>query len=253
VKDPSSWFCLLLFIGAALLIVILNDRHKAYLVHKAERKGIEPKPAWRNYRTSRYVYISLFLTSILLLLIYQFRNVWISLSVVLGGIVLVATVSAWRKRLPLSAIRLAQAGDLDGATLEIRRLIERKGPSVERLNMLGLLLGLQQKWDESLDAFAEMARLGGDAPKFSASIGWVLWKMGRWQEALPLMEEGLQWSPNNLHITCNYCLLLADLGRFEEARVQVDHAERLLRSQFVFRARARRQRRELLEECRRKL
>ena len=86
-----------------------------------------------------------------------------------------------------------------------------------------------------------------------ANKGLALWKLGRLREALPCFEQAYRASPDQLATVTNYCLLLADLGRLDEAKDKFSWAEHLYASQRILSAANRRQRAKMLEECRKKI
>jgi hypothetical protein len=172
--------------------------------------------------------------------------------VVLAGLILVRWL---RNRDPVSirAFRRAEEGDLNGAIRELREAIEIHGPTAVRLNNLGCLLTKQESHAESLEVFFEAERLGGrHLPIFRANQALALRKLGRPEEALPIIEEVRERLPRESVIACHHCLILADLGRFDVARAQLRAAESMPRV-LVFPKSARESRAKLLKECRDRL
>jgi tetratricopeptide (TPR) repeat protein len=160
----------------------------------------------------------------------------------------------WRDRVFFRALRLAGAGDTEGAVALLREQLQRAGPSERAYHQLAGLLLVQQNWEEALHMVEEAERLGGPQPGFLASKGWALWKLGRGQEALPYLQEAARLLPADLITACNYGCLLGELGRAPEAAEMLRRAERLYATQRALGGAAVRQVREqALEELRRKV
>ena len=108
------------------------------------------------------------------------------------------------------------------------------------------MLCVQNNFAEALAAFEEAERLAGPAPLILGNKGLALWKLGRPQEALSCFEQAYTASPDELVTVTNYSLLLADVGRLEEAKDKLAWAEHLYTSQRILRAK-------MLGECRKKV
>jgi hypothetical protein len=67
-----------------------------------------------------------------------------------------------------------------------------------------------------------------------------------------LLQEACTKAPKDLTLACNFCLLLADLGRWEEARVQLQRAETLVKVPILPMANQRRLE-AAVQECRDRL
>ncbi len=56
---------------------------------------------------------------------------------------------------------------------------------------------------------------------------------GRFPEALPLLEEAARANPKLIADQCNLCLVLAELGRTDDASIMLDRIEELRRQQAM--------------------
>jgi tetratricopeptide (TPR) repeat protein len=258
-NDPSMLVLIGVFLAAALFIVVLNDRHKAYLVRRAEQKEREPNEAWRHHQTSWKMVAWLFLGGPLLVLtIWRWGPMvlWLVLGVCVAGSIFVfgkALWWRWRNRSLIAAFKVAQSGDVDGAVLTMRREIDSRGASAARYDFLGLALLVGNRWEEALGAFAEAERLGEHSGRLANNKAMALCKLGRGEEALPLLEEACRRDPKKVQWLCNYSHVLADLGRREEALAQLRRAERLHQSFLLIPGSVRSQHQRLLQDCKQKV
>jgi tetratricopeptide (TPR) repeat protein len=170
----------------------------------------------------------------------------------LAGVILYLYVR-WRDRVWLKAVRLAQAGDVEGAVALLQDHLRQAGPSATAYNNLAMLLFVQQKWEEALRMAEEAEHVGGPQPHILGNKGLALWKLGRSQEALPYLQEAAHRLPENLLAACNYGLLLAELGQREEAAEVLRRAEQLFEKQIFLGVAVRRARKQSMEELRRKV
>jgi hypothetical protein len=150
-------------------------------------------------------------------------------------------------------IQRAREGETDVAIEELRALIDIKGPSLARANALGILLATRERWEEADRWLAEAERLGGRAPWLLASRALVLGKMGRGEEALALLDEARGREPENLIVAVNTCHVLAGLGRSDEAREALSHAEEIRRNSTPLSVAMGTEQDRLIAECRRLL
>jgi tetratricopeptide (TPR) repeat protein len=128
------------------------------------------------------------------------------------------------------ALKLAQAGDKDGALFELRAAMDGRKPSATLSNALGLVHFLREEWPEAYKAFLDAQSIGGKQASYVGNQGVALLKMGRLDEAAVLLVEADRMAPGQPLIASNYGLVLADLGRIEEAVAQLARVEKNLRS-----------------------
>lgn len=135
----------------------------------------------------------------------------------------------WWNRDPAvrAAAKLTQAGRHAEAEAMIRKRIEAKGPSEQRLTVLGLVLSEQNRLEEALQHLQEARRLARRPASAMNNCADVLWKLGCREEAAQLFEEACKRAPNDFGAACNCCLALAQLGREAQARERLQQAEQI--------------------------
>ena len=161
---------------------------------------------------------------------------WIWTPVVVGVvfIVILASVALQFLRSFDRGVRRAekrpQEGDLDGAIADLRELIEERGPTLTRVNALGILLMRQDRWDDAAAMFRKAEQIG-EASKgiCRANLGLALLKGGKPAEALPVLREAASIGPQAPALTCivnlHMSLALAELKRWDEAEEQFRRTE----------------------------
>lgn len=128
-----------------------------------------------------------------------------------------------------ACLATAQGGDPERAIAELKAIIQSKGPSVNRLNGLGLLHASRESWDEALAAFDEAIRLGGRRSYLLGSRAVMLWKTGRFDEAEATLVAAIGKNRQDYQLAINHANFLVDLGRLDEARAELDRAEAIYR------------------------
>lgn len=144
-------------------------------------------------------------------------------------LVLLYIVLHWFNRDPavVAAAKLSLAGKHADAEAIIRKQIEATGANEQRLIVLGLLLMEQNRLDESLQQLQEAQKLSKRPATAKNNCAFVLWKLGRCDEAARLFDEVCGEEPNNFTAVCNSCLILAELGRETLAFGRLEQAEQL--------------------------
>lgn len=104
-----------------------------------------------------------------------------------------------RDLLWLQASEFETAGDIDGAISNYERIYARNSEDVVVLNNLASLLATYRSDDESLDRAWSIARRlrGTDAPALQHTFGWVAFRAGNVDEALPYLEASAAALPQN--------------------------------------------------------
>lgn len=104
-----------------------------------------------------------------------------------------------RDLLWLQASEFETAGDIDGAISNYERIYARNSEDVVVLNNLASLLATYRSDDESLDRAWSIARRlrGTDAPALQHTFGWVAFRAGNVDEALPYLEASAAAMPEN--------------------------------------------------------
>ncbi|HOW97268.1 MAG TPA: tetratricopeptide repeat protein [Kiritimatiellia bacterium] len=87
---------------------------------------------------------------------------------------------------------------------------------------LGRQLTLQRKFDEAIAEFREAIRLRPDYALAHNNLGWTLCLRDDNEEALPSFRESLRLMPDNHQARFNLGLALMRLGRYAEAREQLE-------------------------------
>ena len=221
----------------AIGIVFLNDRWKAGRKPSDAPRSARKDPSWMWCLFSMMIGTLLYSSTPRGLPAAQggrgaeiSPRVWVPsvlalIAIVFGGLY---AYSWLRVRTCLKLLRRATEGDVDEAIAEARAIIAARGPSEGYLCTLGYLLMMQENWSEADKQFLEAIRLGGRAFPQLGNHGVMLWKMGAIAEAASILEETCALAPSDPASACNYCLVLADLGRFEDARTQLTRAESLV-------------------------
>lgn len=151
------------------------------------------------------------------------------------------------------ALRMARSGRVDWAIADIQRQIERRGPSPERSGALGDCYLLREEWRQAYIHYLDAERIDGRKGRYLAKQGFALWKLGRAEEATALLEHASALEPLNPSHAWTSCLILADLGRYDEAGEQLHRAERLLENGGPLDDARRRALKDSIEVCRKRL
>jgi Flp pilus assembly protein TadD len=114
------------------------------------------------------------------------------------------------------AERKRAAGDLDGAIRIYEAALAKAPNNVVIVNNLAVVYDAKQ----SPKAVEYAARAYKLAPKESAiadTYGWILFRQGKVNEALPLLKEALKGLPDNAEVQYHAAAALAKTGDKEEA------------------------------------
>lgn len=122
------------------------------------------------------------------------------------------------------AISAVAAGDIGLAEQDLRRIIQIDGDNAMALNSLGYTLTDQtSRHREAYRLIQRALELAPDDPAVLDSMGWVHFRMGDAEKALPYLEQALE-GDDNPEIAAHLIEVLWTLERHEEAREIVDHA-----------------------------
>lgn len=122
------------------------------------------------------------------------------------------------------ALSAVEADNLDLAEQDLRRIIQMDGDNAMALNSLGYTLA--DRTDRLREAYRLIERaleLEPDDPAILDSMGWVLYRMGRPEKALPYLREALE-GDDNPEIAAHLIEVLWNLGRREEANEILEYA-----------------------------
>jgi Flp pilus assembly protein TadD len=116
------------------------------------------------------------------------------------------------------ALAFEQLGDIDGAETDLRKILDLKPNDPDAMNALGYTLA--DRTDRYQEALVFIEKALEQKPESAAildSMGWVLLKLGRLEEAEPYFVKA--WEKSKDHeIAAHYGELLWLLGRQQEAR-----------------------------------
>ena len=119
------------------------------------------------------------------------------------------------------AISYERQGDWEPAERDFRRALELDPDQPQVLNYLGYSLVEQRRnLDEALDMIERAVAAEPESGYIVDSLGWVLYRLGRFDEALPVMERAVELMPTdpilNDHLGDVYWMV----GRKREAAFQ---------------------------------
>lgn len=110
-------------------------------------------------------------------------------------------------------------GNIEGAISIYERLYEQSSNSLVVANNLASLLSTYRDDADSLNrAFTVARRLrNSDVPAFQDTYGWITFRRGNPEEALPYLETAAEKLPNEHSVQYHYGSVLAALGRTDAA------------------------------------
>ncbi|NBB93912.1 MAG: tetratricopeptide repeat protein [Gammaproteobacteria bacterium] len=115
------------------------------------------------------------------------------------------------------ALSAATAGEIDLAEQDLRRLIQMDPENAMALNALGYTLADQtDRYQEAYRLIERALELDPEDPATLDSMGWVLYRLGRAEEAVEYLERALA-GEENPEIMAHLVEVLHHLGRGEEA------------------------------------
>jgi hypothetical protein len=180
-------------------------------------------------------------------------GVWvlIALAVVVLGLVAWVVVQWLRYRDPLltQAGRLAREGDRDAAIALLTEAMDVK-PTAYRANNLASLLINKKDWPGAYKRLLQAQELGLPGWIAESNLCVVLRDLGRFNEALDLIGPQALKPRASFAQVCNYCQALIDAGRLDDAWDQIGRAETMLARNQVGVYGAGHQLREALDRCR---
>jgi hypothetical protein len=209
--------------------------------------------------------------------------IWMVLACLFGTIIVMVVVLIGRQfyqqydRAASRALKRGQAGDTAGAIAELQDAmglrkpsearpgeqtapwnpysapLPRRNRSAVRSYTMGLLHFMREEWPEAYQWFLEAEEVGGRQAHYLGNQGVMLWKMGRSDEAVVLLEAACSGAPQDVVQPCNLGLVLVDLGRLDEAREQLARAEANYKKLVMFPASAKEPIGAVVESLREKL
>jgi tetratricopeptide (TPR) repeat protein len=132
----------------------------------------------------------------------------------------IETVSNPSQLLLIQAGLLERDEDFEGAIGVYERLYALNSSNVVVANNLASMISTYRDDAESLDrAYAIARRLRAmDVPAFQDTFGWIEYRRGNLEEALPFLEAGAAGLPDEPLAQFHLGMILADLGRTDEAK-----------------------------------
>ena len=116
------------------------------------------------------------------------------------------------------ALNAAAARNVDLAEQDLRRIIQMDGDNAMALNALGYTLtDLTDRHQEAYRLIQRALEIDPDDPATLDSMGWVLYRLGRPDEAVGYLRDALAGDRNG-EILAHLIEVLHALGRENEAR-----------------------------------
>jgi len=139
--------------------------------------------------------------------------------------------------LNISADKLYQYGDMDGAIKEFERALAVDPKNVNVHNSLGVCYGVRGKFDLAIDAFETAIALDPEDVMATYNLGLAHFKQGHREKALDLFLEAHGLDGEHPDIACQIGLCYREMGRTEAALGYLEKAARSTpRWGHVFRA-----------------
>jgi tetratricopeptide (TPR) repeat protein len=80
--------------------------------------------------------------------------------------------------------------------------------------------GLPEDWKAGEDAFIKFIEFSPQAPWSRVDLSWIYFSQGKYAQMLPVLEEGLQYRPENPWLLNMYGLALFNTGDTKKAQEQ---------------------------------
>lgn len=122
-------------------------------------------------------------------------------------------------------ISLERIGEWERSEADLRKALELRPDQPQVLNYLGYsLVELQVKLDEALDMIARAVEARPNDGYITDSLGWVLYRLGRYEEAVGHMERATELMPVDPIVNDHLGDVYWAVGRYREARFQWERA-----------------------------
>lgn len=235
------------YVVAAFLVVIgivvLNDYLIRRSVQRSEKhnrphrfQGSVNDTSWRQV-----LWLVIFVPSIfgLTMFVPQFKE-WIGIArpvipflfpFVFLGVLLCFGWAYWRSRHSRHALRLAQQGDVSGAIEILREQLRLNGPSAELLNNLAAIYCQQLNWNRAWETICEAESCDQNSALVKINKAVILNKLERQEEAVQSLQQAQALAPRDVSVACKCGMMLAEIGRIEEAWKMLEKAEQAFKSQ----------------------
>jgi len=232
--------CAVMMGSLVLLFLKLNDRRE----RRAGRAHLSKPKTAQTPQTRPFAWVLVIILFLIGTLVYSVSPVdpkakprgqagppiitllfWSAVAIIVAVYAGLFLLAYLRNRAVNRFFERANKGDPDGAIAALRGEIASKGATALRLNSLGLLLASQQRWEEGDEQFREVIRLYGRRTPQLNHHALATWKLGRTEESAALFAEIAALGPLDMVGACQYSRVFAELGRSDEAREQLAHAE----------------------------
>ncbi|MBS3669454.1 tetratricopeptide repeat protein [Halomonas boliviensis] len=120
----------------------------------------------------------------------------------------------------MRAMRHWEAGNIAGMEQDLRQILSTEPNNAEALNALGYTLAdlnLPGRLQEAFELIERAYEADPDNPAVLDSMGWVYFRMGQPEEALPWLESAYSQLPDQ-EVAAHLAEVLKALGRDDEAR-----------------------------------
>lgn len=124
-------------------------------------------------------------------------------------------------------------GRFDSALYKFEKQKEYFGDTLPNVYyMIGLTYGFKARrtddpddWQKGIDAFSHYIIYEPDSPWPRVDLSWIYFSQGRFEEMIPILEEGLVYSPQNPWLLNMYGLALLNTGKSGEALEAFESAD----------------------------
>ena len=194
------------------------------------------------------VYLSLAAAMVTLVLAVDHFARRASLSLLVGGIVALATLTIARNRVYATELSLwqdtlrkvpgnsrahqyygsalARANRMDEALREFEVSLSIR-PTHFTYGKLGFALFEKGRLDEARQALEIAVKLAPDYPGHRANLGGVYFQLGRWPDALAQLQRAVELAPRHVHARTNLGVILGRMGRYREAIAEFERVQAL--------------------------
>mgnify|MGYP001323378769 CR=1 FL=1 len=126
------------------------------------------------------------------------------------------------------AVALHQTGDIDGFTEEIKTVLELDPNHAPALNYMGYEWAQRgENLDRAEILLNRALKERPGHPAYLDSLGWILYRRGRFEQALGLFRRSLQRLPNEPEILLHMACTLRQLKKYRSALSFYEKAMRL--------------------------
>lgn len=122
------------------------------------------------------------------------------------------------------AIQSFQSGNLEGASMMLKRILKVDPKNLPALNILGLIMAIQANYSDAITFFSKAAKLD---PKNSAThfnLAKAFSDSGKDEQSLSHYKISVELSPQNAEVWLGYGKSLFNLGRYMEALTIYENA-----------------------------